>query len=540
LAFMSFNFNDREAVLLAVLSGLLLTAAFPPGDMGWMAWFALVPLLVAVDRTSPSKAFRLGFVAGMAHYLTLVYWVVVAMSHYGGLNYLVSGSVMVLLCLYLSLYPGLFSCFYVFLKKGRLGVIQAACIWVLLEYARGRFLTGFPWCLLGYSQYDFVELIQVTDLVGVYGVSFLIVAVNAFIQGMLFRGSRSRRITLKRDFPLLLFIALLVLLYGHYRLFQGYPADDGGPSLKFAVVQGNIDQSVKWDRDYQEKTMDIYARLSHSAASYGPDILVWPETSLPFFFQEDQDLSKVVFEVSGALNSDMIFGSPAYEREGKEVRYYNRVYYLPREGKILHYDKVHLVPFGEYVPLKKFLPFVNRLVPAAGDFTPGRSIEPFRATLASPGILICFEAIFPEIAREHVANGADILVNLTNDAWFGRTSAPFQHLAMAAFRAVENGRPLVRAANTGISAFIDARGRIYAKSRLFQEAVLLAEVKRSGHGRTFYNRYGDIFVLLTLVSILISLLEVLWYNKNFGSKGPALGDPRKGLEPVRTDDMEEP
>ncbi|MBW2066128.1 MAG: apolipoprotein N-acyltransferase, partial [Deltaproteobacteria bacterium] len=439
---MSFKFSERQALFSAVLSGLMLTASFPPGDMGWMAWFALVPLLVALDKTSPSKAFRLGLVAGMAHYLTLVYWVIVAMSHYGGLNFLVSGSVMVLLCLYLSLYPALFSYFYVFLKESRLVALQAACVWVLLEYIRGRFLTGFPWSLLGYSQYDFVELIQITDLVGVYGVSFLIVAMNGFIQGMAFKESRLLKATLRRDFPLLLSMVLSVLLYGHYRLSQEPPFRQRSPSLKVAVVQGNIDQSVKWDHNYQKKTMDIYTRLSLSAASFRPDLVVWPETSLPFFFQENNDLSKVVFEISKILDSDIIFGSPAYEREGNEVRYYNRVYYLPRGGNISFYDKVHLVPFGEYVPMKRFLPFVNRLVPAAGDFTPGRRIEPLKADLVSPGILICFEAIFPEIAREHVANGADILVNLTNDAWFGRTSAPFQHLSMAVFRAVENDRPL--------------------------------------------------------------------------------------------------
>ncbi|MBW2000510.1 MAG: apolipoprotein N-acyltransferase, partial [Deltaproteobacteria bacterium] len=332
---------------------------------------------------------------------------------------------------------------------------------------------------------------------------------------MAFKESRLLKATLRRDFPLLLSMVLSVLLYGHYRLSQEPPFRQRSPSLKVAVVQGNIDQSVKWDHNYQKKTMDIYTRLSLSAASFRPDLVVWPETSLPFFFQENNDLSKVVFEISKILDSDIIFGSPAYEREGNEVRYYNRVYYLPRGGNISFYDKVHLVPFGEYVPMKRFLPFVNRLVPAAGDFTPGRRIEPLKADLVSPGILICFEAIFPEIAREHVANGADILVNLTNDAWFGRTSAPFQHLSMAVFRAVENDRPLVRAANTGISAFIDPRGRIYAQSQLFQEAVLLAEVKRSNHGRTFYNRYGDVFVLLTLVLILIRLFAKLWYNKLF-------------------------
>lgn len=505
--------KEREKLFLATLSGLMLTASFPPGDAGWMAWFALLPLLFSLNRTPPSGAFRLGFVAGMAHYLTLVYWVIVAMSHYGGLNLVISTSVMVLLCLYLSLYPAFFSYLCVLFEAKRFFAFQMAAVWVLLEYLRGKLLTGFPWCLLGYTQYSFTDLIQVADLVGVYGLSFVIVALNGFVHSVGFRGAAVRKVTLTWELPLVFAMFLFVFLYGDYRLSENRPEEKEGPILKVAIVQGNIDQSVKWNPEYQRKTLEVYERLSLSARPSAPDLLVWPETAVPFFFQEGNELARKVLEIWEEIGADFIFGSPAYEREENAVRYYNRVYLITSGPENMSYDKVHLVPFGEYVPLKKFLPFVNRLVPAAGDFAPGKGIEPLRSPLVSSGILICFEAIFPEIARQQVERGAQILVNVTNDAWFGRTSAPFQHLSMAAFRAVENGRPLVRAANTGISASIDPRGRIVQETALFREAVLSARVRLPGPKRTFYNRYGDIFVALVFAIMLIKLFLKLCYNR---------------------------
>jgi apolipoprotein N-acyltransferase len=247
-------------------------------------------------------------------------------------------------------------------------------------------------------------------------------------------------------------------------------------------------------------------------------LIVWPETAVPFFFQDHRALSARVVDVVHASGAALIFGSPAYQQAGNETRYFNRAYLLtPDDLRPQFYDKVHLVPFGEYVPLKRLLVFVNRLVPAAGDFEAGHVIHPLKFQNLPAGILICFEAIFPELARAQTKAGAQILVNLTNDAWFGRTSAPYQHLSMALFRAVETGRPLIRAANTGFSAFIDAHGRITRKSRLFEEAVLEGRI-RIPHGTlTFYTRFGDLFAfLLMAISIMggMVLLRHAWRKKS--------------------------
>ena len=235
-----------------------------------------------------------------------------------------------------------------------------------------------------------------------------------------------------------------------------------------------------------------------------PGLIVWPETSLPFFYQDNLELSPMVDALSRESGAPLVFGSPAYSRIDGRVTYYNRAYLITPEGSPpQYYDKVHLVPFGEYVPFKDLLFFVNRLVPAAGDFQPGGEVFPLKRGTLSLGTLICFEAIFPELARTHARQGATILINLTNDAWFGRTSAPYQHLSMAVLRAVENRIPLIRAANTGISAFVDHRGAIRARSELFNEQILTQALELPPPSPTFYTRFGDLFALSTLVLALL-------------------------------------
>ncbi|MCP4668243.1 MAG: apolipoprotein N-acyltransferase [Deltaproteobacteria bacterium] len=504
-----------RGILLAILSGLMLTASFPPGKFSFLAWVALVPLLVSVDRASPSLAFRLGFVAGAAHFTTLMYWIVMVLGHYGNMNAIVSLGPFFLLCFFLALYPALFSMLTTCLKDSRFEVILMASFWVSLEYIRGVFLTGLPWCLLGYSQYEHLHLIQVADITGVYGVSFLIVLFNGLIFHLLFKGKEKGRGVLKRESLIIALAAAVAVAYGSFRLSQGLPGGDAPTLLRTAVIQPNIDQSVKWDPTYQSKTMSIYEGLTRSSYGFRPELIVWPEAALPFFFQNNAKFAPRVFSLAEESGALLIFGSPAYKRAGRTTRYYNRAYLIGRENKPpQHYDKVHLVPFGEYVPFKSLLSFVNRLVPAAGDFASGHAKGPMRHGELSPGVIICFEAIFPDLARAHARGGAKILVNMTNDAWFGMSSAPHQHLSMAAFRAVENKRPLVRAANTGISAFIDAHGKIVLRGSLFTRETLKASVNVTQSPFTFYTRFGDIFAFLLLAFSSIKLLSFFWHRKN--------------------------
>ena len=509
--------RDHKKILYSIISGLMLTASFPPGKLDWLAWFALVPLLKALEDVPPSRALKLGLYAGFAHYITLIYWIVVVLEHYGGLNMLISLAVLILFCLYLSIYPALFSLLTRYLKGSRFSLFMTAGIWVALEYLRSSLLTGFPWCLIGYTQYQNLWLIQSADLVGVYGLSFLLVLSNGLIYMLFFTHNPIRRPLLKLEFSLIILLMVLTLVYGNRRIAGSKTDQSMGQSINIAVVQGNIDQSVKWHPAYQAKTIDQYRRLTLAAEPYKPHLIIWPETSVPFFFQNNSALSKRVSLLPKQLGTYLIFGSPAHALKGGKTRYYNRAYSLTPGGEVSgYYDKTHLVPFGEYVPLKRFLPFVHRLVTAAGDFTAGEEIDPLKMPILSSGILICFEVIFPELARTHVRKGADILVNLTNDAWFGRTSAPYQHLSMAVFRAVENRRPLIRAANTGISAFINAEGKVMSQGGLFQEEVLFQKIRYGDPSQGFYTKYGDLFAILLLIISLIKTLHLLFYKLFIG------------------------
>ena len=505
-----------ENVLLAVLSGVLLTAAFPPGHLSLLAWIALVPLLISVGRVSPKTAFRLGFVAGLAHYLTLIYWIVGVLGHYGNLNFFVSLLALLLLSAYLSLYLGLFSYLAAVMRASRFIFILLPAFWVSLEYVRAHFLTGFPWCLLGYTQYKTLHVIQVADLLGVYGVSFFIVLVNVFVfRGILHRTQPSRGF--KWELITLLMITAGILSYGYYALSTPTTAKGSPAGLSAAVIQANIDQSLKWDPAYQAETLRTYERLTRRASVQHPEVIVWPETAIPFFFQDNLRFSPRIVALSQETQARLLFGSPAYKRVAGGTRYYNRAYLItPGHGEVATYDKVHLVPFGEYVPFRKWVPFLNRLVQAAGDFVPGEAPKPLKAGDASLGVLICFEAIFPELTRHLVGEGANVLVNLTNDAWFGMSSAPYQHLSMAVFRAVENNRPMIRAANTGFSAFIGPRGEILSQTPLFKEAVLHGSVALSDGHPTLYTRWGDRFVLgLVLLSAawILPILRTAWKRR---------------------------
>ena len=501
----------RAKYLLAVLSGLLITASFPPGHLDWLAWFALVPLLIAVEGTSPRVAFKVGLSAGLAHYLTLIYWVIVAMKHYGNIPILASLGLLLMLSIYLALYPACFAMFFSTISGSRFFLLKAASLWVALEYVRAKVLTGFPWCLLGYTQFRHPEVLQIADLAGVYAVSFVLILCNSLIYALFLNRRWRRNKAFKSEMAVIFLIALFTAGYDYQRVST---SQDLQKTTRVAVVQGNIDQSTKWNPAFQKKTIEIYQNLTRRASRFEPDLVVWPETAVPFFFQDHPEMAYQVIQAARESKADLVFGSPAYREEDGQTVYYNRAYHVSPQGRVSgYYDKVHLVPFGEYVPLKRLLPFVHRLVVSAGDFSPGDSMDPLALTNHSAGILICFEIIFPELARAQVKNGAEFLVNLTNDAWYGRTSAPYQHFCMAVFRAVENGRPLVRAANTGFSGFINQRGEILDHGTLFSREVLARDVVPVQSRLTVYTRFGDVFATGLLVATTLNLLIALYCNK---------------------------
>lgn len=485
----------------SLLSGVFLALSFPRLDLAPLAWVGLVPLLMVSNR----RPFASGFAAGVGFYGPVLYWLNIVMVNYGHLHPVLSGAAYLMLIGYLASFFGI-ATWAAHRLKERLGLgfpLTLPVVWVALEFLRSYFLTGFPWAMLGYSQHSLLPLIQSADLLGPYGLSYLLVLSNVTLALLI--GYFARRTT--TPFPrLALTITLLLAVgnfaYGQIRL-QRQP-DHREATLQTVLVQGDIDQSLKWDPAYQWGTIDIYKRLSLLPQDKSVQLIVWPESAVPFFFQEPGVLSDQVRQVAVHRRAWLLFGSPAYEDINRRRHYLNSAFLLSPSGEDLgRSDKVHLVPFGEYVPLKSFFPFIDKLVVGIGDFSPG-TISPLPMNGHKIGVLVCFEGIFPELAREYVRRGSDLLVNITNDAWFGKSSAPFQHLAMARFRAVENRVWLARAANTGISALIAPSGRITARTSLF-ERVALSGTVGLGAQSTLYNRFGDVFPTLCGVISLVWL-----------------------------------
>jgi apolipoprotein N-acyltransferase len=505
---------DRSKLFLALLAGVLQSAAFPRLGLFPLAGLALVPLLLAIRDVSPWDAFRLAFAAGLVFSLTLLYWIAPTVATFGHLPLALAVGILMLLCAYIAGYTGLFG-FLAAKIGGRplTAPLILASTWAALEYLRGNLLTGFPWGFLGHSQFPARPLIQIVDITGVYGVSWLLVLINgALLLAVLARSGKTWQGTVVTRRAAwgwglaALGLVVGVLLYGGARIARYEKLGETAPAIRVAVVQGNIPQDLKWNPAFQITTTKKYIRLSQEAAAADPDLVVWPETATPFYLFHNAVLTRMVLSSIAAAGKPFLIGSPYVEaREGGNA-YHNSAFLFDAQAQPKgRYDKAHLVPFGEYVPLRRWLPFLGKIVAQVGDFDAGEPGGVLRAGGPIIGPLICYEGIFPELARAATRNGAALLVNLTNDAWYGRTSAPYQHFALAAFRAVENRRPLVRAANTGISGFVDASGRPYGTTRIFEDALTVAQVAMP-HELTFYTRHGDLFAIACLVGMTLALI----------------------------------
>lgn len=484
-------------------SGLLLILSFPKFGSGILAWVSLIPLFFALTDVTPRKGFKIGFLAGLVAYIGILYWIAVVVVQYGYLPIYVGISVLLLLAAYLSLYTAIFSAGIVFLRgKGIPLCLSAPIIWTILEYFRSHLLSGFPWENLAYSQYLHPNIIQIADVTGLYGVSFVLVLTNAVLFDLLQR--RLSRRSLYAEVLALAVILMTIYGYGHIRYKNIGSLLESASEMKVSLIQGNIDQNIKWDAQYQTQTIDIYRSLSLEAVLPEGGLIVWPETAAPFYFQRQDMMHASVVDIAKKTKSALLFGSPSYVQEGGNTYYKNSAFLLGEDGKVKgQYDKVHLVPYGEYVPFRRYFPFIGKLVTGVGDFRQGQGFYPLEMDGHRLGVLICYEGIFPEAARDYKLKGADFLVNITNDAWFGKTSAPYQHLSMTVFRAVENRLSLVRAANTGISAIIDPRGNIITQTGLFERTALKGTIKIVGV-KSYYAAYGDVFVY-GCIAILIVL-----------------------------------
>jgi apolipoprotein N-acyltransferase len=480
-------------MLLALLSGLLNIAIFPRIDQGWLALVCFVPLFWLVRKETPRKLFLYFWLAGVVFRVGNLYWIVHVIQHYSQLHTVVAAAIVFLLCVFLGLFWGITG-FLLALMRNRVGfgwaMLAAPFLWVVFESLINAL--QFPWDLTGYSVYKYLPISQLASIVGVYGLTWLIVAWNAALTDFLVR----------RNFYYIGSITAIVLIsgvWGYWRISQPI----NGPELKVGLIQGNIPQDVKINYEFAAEVNDKHVSMTKSLANAArPEIIFWPEASTLFPIQEGGEWTQEIVDAAKQTHIPLFIGSDAYIQD----RVYNSAFLVDSNGQLLplRYSKMYLVPFGEYVPFQKLLFFAGKVVPEISDFTAGETHTLFPLNGRKFAVNICFEVVFPQLSRTFVRNGATLLTTITNDAWFGKSCAPYQHFAMAVMRAIENRRYLVRAANTGISGIVDPYGRVLQRTDIFVPAVMSGKVQWIDE-TTFYTRLGDIVVYVSLVVAVIVL-----------------------------------
>jgi apolipoprotein N-acyltransferase len=500
------------AFALACLSGVLLVLAFPKFDVGALAWVGLIPMLVAVEGKRPGAAFVLGVVTGLVFFPGIFSWIF-NVPGYNILDHAVLG-------VYLGSYFGLFALALALVRRraGLSLVVAAPPLWVMTEYLRAHaWLLTFPWLLLGYSQYRHPSVIQVTAWTGIYGVGFLIVLTNALGADLLrsWRRPGDRRLVLSAAAV----AVLLVVGYGYGRWVLSQPLPD--ERVRVAVVQGNAPPQALTRPELIER----YATLTRTAAGAGPALIVWPETALPGDIKHDRELRRSVDALAAETGRFLLVGASEYAKfSNAQLRtpelyktWYNSLFLVSPQGRIDgEYRKISLVPFGEYVPLKGYVRWPQAIASSFGNALPGETYTVFDAGGPRFGAVICWEIMFPDLFRQFVRRGATFMVSATNESWFGASAAPYQLLAMTVIRAAENRVAIARAANTGVSAFVDPYGRITDRVRdgtgrdLFVQGVLTSDIAVS-RTPTFYARHGDVFALLQ-IAVVVAMLAWCWYR----------------------------
>lgn len=488
-------------ILLSVLSAALLALPFFSARFSLLSWVGFVPLFFALRNKTKTGAFLLGYLCGLIFWFSTIYWLI---------HVTLAG--MIILVLYLALYFGIFGLIVATIthrperskaepsrRGSTIDCFSISFLWILLEYIRSHLLTGFPWALLGYSQSLNLPLIQIADITGAWGLSFIIILVNAGIYWFI------KRVAPLKNMLLVLLSLAVVLSYGYYKLHQEYSsARAERAAIKISVIQPNIPQGLKWNPDASDLIIFKHMELSRQAMPDEPDLIIWPEASFPSLVMAGNDDFRKFKGWLKSENNNFLFGAVRLD----EGEYFNSaVLSAKNKDAFEYYNKIHLVPFGEYIPLKSFFRFLETIVPI-GDFSFGREYTVFRLKdyLSSRGqeskfsVLVCFEDAFCGLSRKFTLLGAQFIVNITNDAWFGKTSAAYQHLQCSILRAVENRRAVARSANTGVSCFISPAGRLISQvidsrgENIFIVGHNTAVIELNNR-LSIYTRFGDWFIL---------------------------------------------
>ena len=487
--------------LLPAAAGLLLAAAFPRANQAWLGWVAWIPLILFVARVKKRRtAFFGGWQTGAIGFFILLRWMPEVMANYGGMSPALSWAAYALLIALLACYPAAVCAFarHLIFRRGERCLLLFPFIWIAMELLASLSpCGGFPWLLAGYTQTRFLAVIQIADITGIYGVSFLLLCLNTAIAWFIFsflKGIRGREAYI----PLVAAAALVAgaLIYGQITLNRWEKSE---APFQAALLQGNL--SVDDPQEVlNEKFEQGYINMADSLTSKPIDLLILPETAVTKYFQADEMYRRTMENLARRYTFGLVLSNINLEElKDGTWKYFNSAFFLDGDGSLTGvYDKIHLVPFGEYVPYKKLLFFAETVSKEMGGFSEGHELRILPLGGRPANTVICFEAVFPDLVRRFVADGSQVIVNLTNDGWYGVSAAPYHHLEVARVRAVENRRYFLRAANTGFSAVIEPTGRIAALTGLAEEAICLGRFDFIEE-KTFYSRHGNVFVWLCVI-----------------------------------------
>jgi apolipoprotein N-acyltransferase len=497
---------------LAILSGVLTALAFPKFHFAFLACVSLIPLLLSLSGKRTHSGFWQGLAAGLFFYGVLLYWIPEVPRHYAAMPLWLCLLIYLALITFLALYWGLFGIVFVRVRRAfPIGAfLLAPFFWIACEHLVANLFTGFPWGILGTSQFENLPLIQIASLGGVSAVSFVLVSLqSAFVLAL---RQRTRG-------PFFAALALFVLAHawGVYELKRSN--FDGPAKIQASVIQGNISSDISWDFTPPEEVrriFDEHMSLTRRAAAAGSGLVVWPEFTVPLCFSCEESLyrslSAELEQFVRSSGETLLLGTNETTGPPGRRQYYNTSMTLHPDLTRSLYFKMHLVPFGEYTPYKRVFFFIDKLTHAVGELTPGTEpvLHEYRGfPFASP---ICYEIIFPPLVRTFVRKGATFLVTITNDGWYGRSSAPYQHWAQAVVRAVENRRYLLRAATTGVSGAVDPFGRVLTKSSLMTQTVLTATISPARRLSVF-TRIGDVLPWTGLTLAALSFILALFRHR---------------------------
>ncbi len=524
------------------LAAVFLTLPYQFAGCWIFGFIAFIPLFFALKDKSSGQAFKYSYIFGLIFYGLIGYW----LNYVNILGY-------ALLIFYLALYPAFFGTFasYYLRVEGDSArargayriraIFYVAAFWVLLEVVRGWMISGLPWALLAYSQWRNVIFIQAADWIGAWGISFFVMVINLILFGLAesIFSSRTDAIDVidesgyRRRYPamlagLLLCVSAILVGYGALRLSMAdrfYKAKQFKTALRVSVIQGNIPQDQKWDARIKGYIFEKYKRLTFMAAADRTDLIVWPETSFPGYLEDEPLMASQLRSIARNSRAWMLVGAPTLgDLEEGLYSYNSAILYDSAGEESKRYHKIHLVPFGEYIPMDTVLGFIRNFF-GIGHFSPGRERTVFKAKSQTQainygykfGVLICYEDIFPDLVRTFVANGADFLVNITNDAWFGNTSAPYQHAQASVFRSVENRVNIIRSTNTGYSCFISPEGRILSSVKDRGREIMVAGYRTDEivlrKQFSFYRKFGDLFLWIVALLLVSAFLERARTNK---------------------------